>query len=435
MFNKIISSQYSSANNTSHESECSSKSGDDILDLTKEKATTMEIQTSPSEITSTSSTSSPARSFYKRVIRTSLLLSMLSNATASNTTVKASSTNFAEFMKKLSDMFLKLRNINCLAKGLLNLGEENLISHGVNIRSAIKNSTNTSLEEIMSETFKLRYNNIIPKMIDAHGSNYDEANITVIDNSLSSVKKILLDACEKIQSITDFDSITKSQLNNTSTIIRADDTSYIYCPYTSTRTSATEHVVSQSMDRTIVTTIILVIVLSILCLLVVLMMKARTPRRHRNNEQRWNSMLEMKSFRTRRSSNPTVCLPSENNFRVNNDTISLIPENECQINCEYYSFGNDVNSLEKETSSISNVSLLVENKLDLTNKIYYLDDEYPCTSEASTRSIMVSSMTKKDIRKQHGSKIKKPRPKSESTQCYRSLDPIISDSSDSEIDD
>ncbi|WP_242645209.1 hypothetical protein, partial [Candidatus Ichthyocystis hellenicum] len=294
---------------------------------------------------------------------------------------------------------MKYSNMLCLLRGLLSLGERNLISHGVDIRSEVEEA-GVSLDDIILGNHNFgRIETII------HNETFYSANatnITEIELRYSSVERIILNACTRIQNITYFNEHSRNQLANTSALIRDSDTSYINCPYNQfgNDVSISEHVNSTTTDRTVLRATVLIIVCTILSLIVMIIMRNPLQRRQRNYGGNQLGMIELKTYRL---STSRICLLEETDHEFDNDHDVRDNQSNLGHGCDNKGrllLGNTLGStndkpLAKEKHRNNDVRLLMENnrsRSEYNSSHFDPDGDYPSTSQTSTLLGMVSSM-------------------------------------------
>ncbi|CUT18422.1 putative membrane protein (partial), partial [Candidatus Ichthyocystis hellenicum] len=266
MFNNIRNLQISSTDENDNESEEQDESSTENGNVSTEGDETPGQISSLERTNVTAVGSSSVSAFCIRALRTSLIISIISTVTGS-----AARAGDA-FLVKVMELYMKYSNMLCLLRGLLSLGERNLISHGVDIRSEVEEA-GVSLDDIILGNHNFgRIETII------HNETFYSANatnITEIELRYSSVERIILNACTRIQNITYFNEHSRNQLANTSALIRDSDTSYINCPYNQfgNDVSISEHVNSTTTDRTVLRATVLIIVCTILSLIVMIIMR------------------------------------------------------------------------------------------------------------------------------------------------------------------
>lgn len=432
MFNNIRNLQISSIDENDNESEEQDASSTENGNVSTEAEETSSPLSSSERTNSPAADYTPTNTLCMRTMRTSLIVSLIISMLS---TVTGSAARAGEYIFiKAMELYMRHSNMLCLLKGLLRLGEDDLISHGVNIRSEVE-ETGVSLDDIMLGNGD--FGSISTIVHDEALYSANATNITEIEFRYSSVERIILNACERIKNITYFNEHSRNQLANTSELIRNSDTSYIGCPYTQfgSDVSISEHVNSTTTDRTVLRATVLIIVCTILSLIVMIIMRNPLQRRQRNHDGNRLGMIELKTYGL---STSRICLLEETDHEFDNDHDVRDNQSNVGHGCDNKGsllLGNTLGStndkpLKKEKHRNNDVHLLMENNRSRpADNASHLspDGDYPSTSQTSTLLGMVSSMPK-NATNRRSKKIKPGSP-----DYYRSLDHVLT-SSDSEID-
>ncbi|WP_092483249.1 hypothetical protein [Candidatus Ichthyocystis hellenicum] len=280
----------------------------------------------------TSASNAPTVSFCRNALKASLILSAL--GTAATSTVDS----IENIILKISELSVKYENIYCLTENILKFGEKDLISHGINIRPELEKFG------INPEDRKLTQDTIDRLYIAAQAETNVTEAIAEVEDKCDSVVAVVLDACEKIKNIADFDSNARNRLGSISDIVTLNDTLHRDCPDIHTGTPK-----DNSVARPTVKVVFIVVIVSVLLLLIMLVVR------------------EAKKF------GQLDC--SGANRRGNNDTDLLLMENMDYENPDDFTFLDDFSSI---------------------NGRDYLDN-FPSTSATSTLLGMVSSIHEEPV--------------------------------------
>lgn len=224
-----MGSQHSNTTESSNSNECQNKSEERIGDCLSEEiaGATGGIESQSGNTNSSVTTKRSAKSFYKGALGVSVLCSALSQASSY---VMGPIDKISISLMKLS---VKYRNLNCLMKNVLDFGEKNLYSLGINIRSEL-GRVGTSPEEMMSKQRFLQNQEIISgtNLNDINGTIAAniEKEIGVYESKYYRIKEVVLSISERIKEFSPFDIQSRYRLGNHSALVRTNDLSYYPCP-------------------------------------------------------------------------------------------------------------------------------------------------------------------------------------------------------------
>ncbi|CUT16864.1 MULTISPECIES: hypothetical protein [Candidatus Ichthyocystis] len=227
---------------------------------------------SQANIVTTSRTSSLVKSsrstlsLCRSALKTSLIFSVLSQATAY--IIKPADI----ISTRLTRLLVRYMNIQCLIRNILSLGEINLISSGIDVRSGLE-QVGTTPEEILSKIHNLEEYRITKRINRTSMDDIvDNANIDRIEYRYNRIKEVALGICDRIKNSSPFNIESRNRLSNFSELVRANEDKYYTCPNIIVD-SINRNIYAHSYDHRSMNsmaterTVIVIIVLGCLCAL------------------------------------------------------------------------------------------------------------------------------------------------------------------------
>ncbi|WP_092403785.1 hypothetical protein [Candidatus Ichthyocystis sparus] len=215
MSNSITTSKHYNKNSNGY--ECQTES------YVEEKVVST-VTTSGTSSPSLGKSNSSGLSLFKNTLKASIIFSVLSQA--NSYVIKPIDT----ISDEVARLHLRHINIRCLFKNILSLGEINLISSGIDVRSGLE-QVGTTPEEILSKIHNLEEYRITKRINRTSMDDIvDNANIDRIEYRYNRIKEVALGICDRIKNSSPFNIESRNRLSNFSELVRANEDKYYTCP-------------------------------------------------------------------------------------------------------------------------------------------------------------------------------------------------------------